>query len=278
MPPLQKAYTPDVVTPAKQPARAIELLELFAISQVRHLETEEIKGFFEHFSQHSNEYYQHQVIEDVWYELRLNQGIGVGAVSKTIDWLIDRCIGFDAWHEEGVVRAQKDTLVKQYPRDQLWIGAGDVWTDYGKINEVVHRLKLAENDTFYDLGAGYGRVPIYAGLTTSAHCVGIEAVPHRRDVAARVVGRLGLTSVDMQQGSVIEQDISDGTAFYMYAPFSIKIYTEVMEQLDAVAADHAIRIASWGGKPLDVLPHLRKLPAPEERSQLLSGVHFYESV
>lgn len=194
---------------------------------------------------------------------------------RLIDWIIDKYFGYDVLKEEYELGEQREAFKHQHPTENLWIGAY-VWTSYEDIKRTIKRLSLSEEDVFYDLGAGYGRVPIYTGVVTDAQCRGVEMVPRRVETASQVIGRLGISNAEMMLGNVLEQDLSDGTAFYMYWPFSESTHNQVMLQLEAIAQDHPIRIAFRGGARLENTAWLRRGKPP---AQMPSGdTYFYESV
>lgn len=145
-------------------------------------------------------------------------------------------------------RYERADLRALYPGEQLWFPARDgVWTGYDVIRETVKVLDLNKEDTLYDLGSGYGRMTLYAGITTPAKCKGIEIFPERIRLAKQAQARLELDNVEFIQDSVLDQDYSDGDVFYLYLPFSKETFKKVFDDLEQIAANKPIRIVARGG-------------------------------
>ncbi len=164
---------------------------------------------------------------------------------KVLDWVIDHAFGFNVYKAEAELAPFRSKLSKAYPNEQLWLG-GNVQTRYIILREALHSLDLTSDDVFYDLGSGYNRMPIYAGITTNATTKGVEIVPQRVEGARRIVERIGLPNVELICANVLEHDFSDGTAFYMYTPFSEETRLQVFSRLQDIAGDHPIRVTFNG--------------------------------
>lgn len=183
----------------------------------------------------------------LWEVLRLERGTFVGDTEKTTDFVIDELLGIDVVQVEEEVYARKPELMAQYPNDTLWLGGGYYWTNYSFIRDAFQAVPLSGLDKVYDLGSGHGRIPLYAGIVSSAACRGVEAVTERIQVAQSIADRLPDANVSFIQGDVREADISDGNVFYMYSPFSPETYPPVFKKLEAVAEDHPITVIYKGG-------------------------------
>lgn len=144
--------------------------------------------------------------------------------------------------------AQED-LRQRYQGETTWFpGAEGIWSPYNTLRSVVRALDLGEQDVLYDLGAGYGRLPLYAGIITAATCKGIELLDERVDIAQQAQDRLALDNVEVIAGNVLDQDYSDGSVFYMYLPFSNGTFKKVLSQLEDISADKPIRVVARGGE------------------------------
>jgi len=140
------------------------------------------------------------------------------------------------------------TLEASYGRESF----GYVGSPYGLIRRVMHALSLQPNDVFYDLGSGLGRAVIYAALATPVgQAKGVEIVSERVQQADEAKQALGLTQVDFIQGKAQDQDLSDGTVFFLFSPFTAATGALVNQQLKAVAAQKKIRIVFWPFSHLD---------------------------
>lgn len=131
--------------------------------------------------------------------------------------------------------------------EQLWLGGyAGVWTPYSDIRTLLQELDLNSQDTLYDLGAGYCRLPLYTGLVTSAACKGIEMVSERTFIAQKSRDHLALNNVDIIEENVRNYDYGDGNVFYMYSPFSKETALIVLSQLKDIASRKPIRLAIRG--------------------------------
>jgi SAM-dependent methyltransferase len=118
-------------------------------------------------------------------------------------------------------------------------------TSYGAIREVLEWIKPTEKDVIYDLGSGYGRVCLYGALTTEAQYNGIDLVTHRLNRAKKVKKQLMIGNVDFIRSNAIKHDLSNGTVFYLFNPFTPETLTEILNNLQKIAEKHPIRIASY---------------------------------
>ncbi|HSX07213.1 MAG TPA: hypothetical protein VLG92_05850 [Candidatus Saccharimonadia bacterium] len=167
--------------------------------------------------------------------------INYGAVDATIDRLV---FGADALTYELSVSADRRAQIQgQHPGQLLYLGGETCnWTPYNAIRAITHHLEPTDQDVVYDLGAGYGTLPIYIGATTNAAAKGVELVHHRVKAARSAIGRLGLTGVEMIEGDVLDHDISDGSVFYMFAPFPFAIRDMVLCRIRDVARERRVRV------------------------------------
>ncbi len=105
---------------------------------------------------------------------------------------------------------------------------------------------MNDSDVLYDLGSGFGRVPIYTSLATRAQCKGIEIVPERVAESIAVKNNLGVDNLEFVQGNVLEHDYSDGTIFFLFNPFAHQTLEAVNEKLRQLAQTKKIKIVSLG--------------------------------
>lgn len=121
------------------------------------------------------------------------------------------------------------------------------------ILELASRANFTEKDIFYDLGSGLGHVPILVHLLTGVKAIGIE-YENALDACARACARelkmdhqVTLINMDVRAA-----DLSDGTVFYLYTPFKNRMWLEVLEKLNRVAAKKQIRIFTYGPCTLEM--------------------------
>ena len=114
------------------------------------------------------------------------------------------------------------------------------------IFDLLRRTNLAADDVLVDLGSGLGHVPLLAAIGTSARGVGVEVQPAYVDVARRSARALGLTRVTFLQQDAQSVDLSAGTVFYLYTPFTGDILRCVLDSLRREASVRAIRVCTLG--------------------------------
>lgn len=123
------------------------------------------------------------------------------------------------------------------------------------IRRMLAEVPLTERDVFIDLGSGLGRVCIVVALSTAARVRGIE-VQHALVERARADAARAGVAVQFVEGDVREVDLSEGTVFFLYVPFTGPALGRVLERLSAI--DHPIVVCALG-VDLDA-PFLRRRP------------------
>jgi len=119
-------------------------------------------------------------------------------------------------------------------------------TPYEFIRTFVKDLNLSPNDVLYDLGCGYGRIPLYGAMTTEAQYRGIEIVPERVVEAIAIKDKFALGNVEFRQGNVLEQNYADGSVFFLFNPFTKETLEQVGEKLEKLTKTKRIRVVSLG--------------------------------
>lgn len=114
------------------------------------------------------------------------------------------------------------------------------------ILQLVQLSKLSEDDVLVDLGSGLGHVPIVMSILTGARSIGMEVeaayVASARDCAER----LRLSRVAFVQQDVRDADLSTGTIFYLYTPFTGAILETVLQKLRKEKERRAIKVCTLG--------------------------------
>ncbi|MEW5896354.1 MAG: class I SAM-dependent methyltransferase [Nanoarchaeota archaeon] len=125
--------------------------------------------------------------------------------------------------------------------------ASSVFTIY----EATKRVPITGQDVFYDLGSGYGRVPILTNLLTGARTTGIEYFQEYHQRAKRSAKALGLRDVSFIQGDAADADYAGATVFFLFNSFYGKILDTVVRKMEAIAQERAITLCTvnmrkWG--------------------------------
>jgi|GEM_PF-1015265 len=198
------------------------------------------------------------------------------ALRREDDDFLDMLLGIETDEVEGKIDFQK--LADEFPREEFW-GSGFSWTPYELIRKFIKELDLGSEDTLFDLGSGYGRVPLYASLTTEAKCKGIEIVPERDEVAADAAKTLKLENVEFIPGNVLDQDYSDGTVFFLFNPFSVETLEKVNEKIKEIAKKKKIRLVSYGPSTSFFMDEdwIREIQPEDDRGDSW-GLKIFESI
>ena len=114
------------------------------------------------------------------------------------------------------------------------------------IFDLIERAAIGPTDVLIDLGSGLGHVPMLVSICTGAQAVGIEREPVYVDGARRSAQALHLDRVTFIAQDAREADLSRGTVFYLYTPFSGTILRTVLDQLKREAQRRPIRIGTLG--------------------------------
>lgn len=115
-----------------------------------------------------------------------------------------------------------------------------------QIFEFIHRTRLNAQDVLVDLGAGLGHVPLLAAICSSARCIGIECESAYVASARKSAGDLKLDNATFLKQDVRDADLSRGTLFYLYTPFTGMLLHDVISMLRREAAQREIRIGTLG--------------------------------
>ncbi|WP_263354612.1 methyltransferase domain-containing protein [Acidicapsa acidisoli] len=105
---------------------------------------------------------------------------------------------------------------------------------------------LSETDILVDLGSGLGHVPLLASILTGARSFGIEVEGSYVASARECAQNLCLSRVQFVEQDAQAADLSKGTVFYLYSPFTGSILTNVLDKLRNESAARPIRICTLG--------------------------------
>jgi hypothetical protein len=129
----------------------------------------------------------------------------------------------------------------------------------------VDRAGFTKTDVFYDLGSGLGQVPILVHLLSGVTAKGVEFEPAYVQYSERIAADLHIPGLTFMNDDVRAADLSDGTVFFLYTPFTGRMLEEVLEKLRKVAERNPIRVFTYGPCTLEVSRARWLLPLnPEE--------------
>jgi hypothetical protein len=114
------------------------------------------------------------------------------------------------------------------------------------IFSLMEQTALTEDDVLVDLGSGLGHVPLLVSICSGARCVGIELEAAYVERARECARKLNLDRVSFVQQDAREADLSAGTVFFLYTPFTGSILNRVLANLRREAPRRRIRICTFG--------------------------------
>lgn len=187
---------------------------------------------------------QRQLSEAVRADIR--QGNGVEALRR---WSpgngIDAAENYD--HLDALIG---DVLAFDEPSDGIApLEPGMVYyqpTPVRHIFDLVERGGITGADVFVDLGSGLGHVPMLVAILTGARCIGVERERVYAELARRSAASLRLDHVSFVAQDVRDADLSHGTTFYLYTPFTGAILRTVLDALHRESKRRAIQIITFG--------------------------------
>lgn len=114
------------------------------------------------------------------------------------------------------------------------------------IFELIHQAGLTANDVLVDLGSGLGHVPLLVSVCTGARSIGIELDASYVERATQCAFALNLARVSFRNEDARRADLSAGTVYYLYTPFTGSILRSVIDRLRREALGRPIRICTYG--------------------------------
>ena len=195
-------------------------------------------------------------LESVNFKLfqAIRQDIQRGSAGRSVlEWMPDlngpanltNCTGYDYMDEliSGVLQFEEPSPEIIHLESEM---VAYQPTPARHIFALIARTALTERDRLIDLGSGLGHVCLMVSICTSASCTGIELEPSYIDCARKAARSLNLKDVTFIQGDARAANLSDGTVFYLYTPFSGAILRDVLNSLRQEAVTREIRICTFG--------------------------------
>ncbi|MBK8099804.1 MAG: class I SAM-dependent methyltransferase [Planctomycetes bacterium] len=153
-------------------------------------------------------------------------------------WLnIDTVPAMGAWSHardgqaEAIAGARTDAA--QFD-DNMRYESPDYWYVRKACRDAWHGRRNAR-EIAYDLGSGMGRVLCVLALRPWAKVVGVELfadlAASSRQNAAAMRGRRA--PIEVITGDALQQDLGDGTVFFLFNPFGAKTLAGVLARIDA---------------------------------------------
>jgi hypothetical protein len=114
------------------------------------------------------------------------------------------------------------------------------------ILDLIAAVNLSEDDILVDLGSGLGHVPLLISILTGSQTLGVELQPAYVASAKESARNLNLSRVQFVATDARIADLSIGTVFYLFSPFTGSILRDVLQRLFSESDGRQIRICSLG--------------------------------
>ena len=141
------------------------------------------------------------------------------------------------------------------------------------IFRLISAAAITRADTLIDLGSGLGHVPLLVSICTGATSIGIELDPTWIASARSCADQLGLSSVSFVTQDAREANLSDGSVFYLYTPFTGLTLARILDSLRTQAKSHPIRICSFGPCTVTIAQQPWLHPSSPPDSEQLTVFH-----
>ena len=112
--------------------------------------------------------------------------------------------------------------------------------------DLIARCELSTDDVLVDVGSGLGHVPLLVSMLTGNRSLGIELEPAYVACARECADSLQIRRARFVAEDARTADLSSGTVFYLYTPFTGSILSDVLDRLRQEARNRPIRIGSLG--------------------------------
>jgi hypothetical protein len=111
---------------------------------------------------------------------------------------------------------------------------------------MIEHADIQSSDVFVDLGSGLGRATMLTHLLTGARAIGVEIQPQLVRAARELSARLNLARCAVLPGDAVQLrgDLSTGSVFFLYCPFSGERLAKVLDALEPIAQTRPIRVCS----------------------------------
>jgi hypothetical protein len=114
------------------------------------------------------------------------------------------------------------------------------------ILDLISTCTFSSNDVLVDLGSGLGHVPLLVCMRAKIRTIGVEVQPEYAASAQETANHLNLSRIQFLAEDARTADLSSGTVFYMFTPFTGSILTDVVDRLYRQSRTKQIRICSLG--------------------------------
>jgi hypothetical protein len=117
------------------------------------------------------------------------------------------------------------------------------------VRHIFHLIKasaLSKDDVLVDIGSGLGQVVLLTAVLAGSRSIGIEVEPAYVASAQQCAENLHLKQVRFIREDANQADLSSGTVFYLYSPFTGSILVDVLGKLKKESTSRPIKICALG--------------------------------
>ena len=105
---------------------------------------------------------------------------------------------------------------------------------------------LSRDDVLIDFGSGLGQVCIIASILTGARAIGIELQAAYVECARDCAQDLQLDRVTFLHADALAADLSEGTVYHLYTPFTGSILQAVLNRLHRESETRPVKVCTLG--------------------------------
>jgi hypothetical protein len=143
----------------------------------------------------------------------------------------------------GVLQLREPSKPRLHPRPEMMFYQP---TPVRHILNLIMAGALSEDEVFVDLGSGLGHVALLASMLTGVQSLGIEVEAAYVASAQECAQSLRVSRVRFIQEDARTADLSSGSVFYLYSPFTGSILADVLDRLHTESKNRPIRICTLG--------------------------------
>jgi 2-polyprenyl-3-methyl-5-hydroxy-6-metoxy-1,4-benzoquinol methylase len=111
---------------------------------------------------------------------------------------------------------------------------------------LIEQSGLSEDDVLVDFGSGLGQFCVVASMLTGAQVTGIEIERAYVESARECVRNLRLPRIEFLHSDAREADLSAGTVFHLFTPFTGSILRTVLDRLRHESTKRSIKVCTLG--------------------------------
>ncbi len=170
--------------------------------------------------------------------LRSSNGSGQSPALKkaeSYDYLDDVVAGVFRFEESATVVVQPTAEMVHYQP-----------TPARQIFDLFDRLALTERDVLIDVGSGLGHVSLLGCICTPARNIGVDIEPTYVNGARQIAEALNLKRITFLEQDARIANLTKGTVFYLYTPFTGEMLRAVLNSLRSEGTNRQIRVCTLG--------------------------------